>query len=456
MDNGSVNCTILGGGIAGLAAAHAAHERGVSVVLHEASSRLGGNAVTLSHGAFRFDAGAHRFHDRVPAVTRTVRTLLGADLRKIDAPSRIHVDGVFVDFPLSPLDLLRKLPGTKVMKASLDFVRARLRRGKACANLHDYAVRAYGHTIARTFLTNYSEKLWGVPGVRLSPVAAGKRLQGLRLKTFLLEAMHGADARTAHLDGEFYYPRGGIGRIQEVLAAGCPPGTLQTGVAITAIHHNGSRVKSIQRNKASGHDVVDRMICTLPLPTVMKLLDPPPPARILGLARALRFRHVVVVAVFLDRESVSPYASTYFPSSDFPFTRIHEPRCRCPDMAPPGTTSLVAEIPCDPGDATWCLADEPLVTLVQEGLERLGWIRSDQIREAVVHRMVDAYPVPETGAEACVQEIRAWLDRFPNLRLVGRGSLFAYHHIHDLVQLAHETVEEFFLPAGAAPGQRSA
>ncbi len=447
MGDGSVDCTILGGGIAGLAAACAAQELGISFVLYEAGPRPGGNAVTLQHGDFRFDAGAHRFHDCIPEVTRKIKSLLGEDLHIVDTPSRIKFNGTFVDFPLSPGNLLSKLSAGQVLKASLDLVRARLRWGRGCRNLEEYAVKTYGKTIARSFLTNYSEKLWGVASRTLSTAAAGKRLSGLTWKTFLLEALQGAGARTAHLDGKFYYPRGGIGRIPEVLAKKCPVGTLQTGVPVKAIHHDNHRIAKIT---TAGAPVagVDRVICTLPLCTTLKLLDPPPPERILALSKTLHFRHVVVVALFLDRDVLSRYATTYFPQKDCFFTRVHEPRCRCPEMSPPGTTSLVAEIPCDPNDETWCLPDEELEARVRVGVEQLGWIKAGEIRSAAVHRMHDAYPVPVAGSEDVVREIHAWLGRFSNLTLIGRGSLFAYHHIHDLVHMADQAVEALSSPSG--------
>lgn len=442
MAGGAAQCTILGGGIAGLAAAGAARERGVSCVLYEAADRLGGNAITLEHDGFRYDSGAHRFHDRLPAVTRHIHSLLGADLHPVDAPSRIHLNGTFVDFPLSPWDLLTKLPVRTVLRSSLDLVAARLRRRRACRNLEDYAVRAYGRTVATTFLTNYSLKLWGLSSDRLSTAAAGKRLRGLGWRTFLLDAFRGAQARATHLDGRFFYPRGGIGRIAEALAGCCAPGTLHTDARVTAIRCRSERIAEIEVDRAGGarRTPVEHVICTLPLDTTLALLDPPPPEHLRSLAGALRYRHVVVVALFLDRPGLSPYATTYFPDPAFPFTRVHEPRCRCPEMAPEGRTSLVAEIPCDPDEECWRRSDDEWVARVRAGLERLGWIRATDVREAAVHRMRNAYPVPCVGSEERVREVLGWLDRFTNLTLIGRSARFEYHHIHDLVERARRAV----------------
>src|SRR5438552_18347546 len=53
---------VVGGGVAGLAAAHRLVERGVrEVVLLEASDRLGGSIATERRGGFTIEAGAGSF-----------------------------------------------------------------------------------------------------------------------------------------------------------------------------------------------------------------------------------------------------------------------------------------------------------------------------------------------------------------------------------------------------------
>ncbi|MBU0508803.1 NAD(P)-binding protein, partial [bacterium] len=113
-----LHITILGGGPAGLAAAFYARKSALSFAVFEASCEIGGNARTLRHGPFMVDTGAHRFHDRDPQSTRDVMALLGDDLLQAEIPSQIVYGNRFVDFPLSPLDLLQKLGARKVMAAT--------------------------------------------------------------------------------------------------------------------------------------------------------------------------------------------------------------------------------------------------------------------------------------------------------------------------------------------------
>jgi len=58
-DSAPVDLAVVGGGIGGLAAAASAAQRGLSVVLFEKASTLGGRAATHSSNGFRFNVGPH-------------------------------------------------------------------------------------------------------------------------------------------------------------------------------------------------------------------------------------------------------------------------------------------------------------------------------------------------------------------------------------------------------------
>ena len=116
------NLHILGGGPAGLTTGYYAKKHGLlNFTIFEAGEHPGGNCRTLQikgadcrfrvlqSGDFRFDTGAHRFHDKDPQVTEEVRTLLGNDLLRVTAPSEIFFEGTFYRFPLLLSDLTQKL-----------------------------------------------------------------------------------------------------------------------------------------------------------------------------------------------------------------------------------------------------------------------------------------------------------------------------------------------------------
>ena len=260
--------TILGGGPAGLAIGFYAQSSGLRFRIYEAQDRVGGNCITLQRGDFRFDSGAHRFHDKDPQVTAEIKQLLGHDLRKIEVPSQIWQAGRFYDFPIAPLNLMKTLGPVNFGKAALSLVRGRLGRRAEQGSFEDFAVHAYGADIASRFLLNYSEKLWGAPCARLSPAICGARLKGLGLASLLIEARFGRRARTQHLDGAFYYPRQGYGAIVESLAEACGRKTIHLESRVTRIFHAGERITAVEINEQE-YLPVDELACTLPLGLVL-------------------------------------------------------------------------------------------------------------------------------------------------------------------------------------------
>jgi len=440
----SPEITVLGGGPAGLAAGYYAKKFELPFTIYEASDRIGGNCTTLKYQDFYFDSGAHRFHDQDAEITREIKALLGPDLERLKVPSQIYHDGKLVDFPLSPLNLLKKIGPNKFIKASTEVILAQLRNTKPKGNFKDFTLHTYGKTIADLFLLNYSEKLWGIECDKLSPRIAGKRLKGLNLRTFLIEAILGQNAKVEHLDGSFYYPKRGIGTIPEKLAEFCGKENILNNSRITKTFHESKQIKSIEIN--GGRIIkVDEVVSTLPLTVLLGTMEPRVPEEILLAANSLRFRNLILVAIFINKEFVNKNATVYFPDSSFPFTRVHEPRNRSQAMSPEGKTSLIAEIPCQPHDKLWTTGDESLIQLVCSALIQIGWVEQDEILDACVNKLSHAYPILEVNYEDKIKKITSFLKDFSNLRVSGRNGRFVYSHIHNMLRFGKEVIEPYAL-----------
>ena len=444
---GSAGVAILGGGPGGLAAGYFARRADLPFRIYEARERVGGNAITFVEGEFRFDSGAHRWHDKDAEMTAEIRRLLGADLLECAVPSQIYHAGRWVDFPLSPLSLLEGLGVRTCFNGALDVLRARVAAAEELSHFEHHAVRRYGREFARRFLLSYSEKLWGLPCHQLSPDISGARLKGLNLTTFVLEALGHQRAKTRHLDGSFLYPRLGFGMIAEKLADACGRANIRLGAQVTKILHDQRQVAALELN---GGEVVpvNEVISTLPLPLWLRLMQPAPAPALLELAASLRFRNVVLVALFLRKPRLSANGSVYFPDPEFPMTRVYEPKNRSAEMAPPERTMLCAEIPCFSEDTVWREADEALMARIQNSLAGIGWFRPDEVLGGCVKRLPFAYPVLELGFEEKIRRLQAGLSSLENVQFAGRNGRFQYTHLHDMMRFGKDAVACL---QGAAP-----
>jgi len=427
---------VLGGGPAGLAAGWALEGLGRDYCIFEKSSVHGGNARTVQFGEFFYDTGPHRFHARDPEATKKVYELLGDDLHEVEAPARIYWQGKFVDFPLRPAQILKSGGVSYAARAARDFALAKIknRDGASDTDFATYANNWFGKTIASTFLIPFSEKLWGLPGSQLSPDIAGRRLPGFSIKAIIKELIPGS-RKVEHLEGRFLYPRLGYGQIADKMAERLSSGRLFYRHRVVSVETNGKTISGIGLKTENDVRRVtpEAVINTLPITMLVRMMNPLPPQEILDAAANLRFRDVVLVALFIDQESISDAAVTYFQSGDLGFTRAHEPRNRSRTMSPPGKTSLVVEFPCFVGDEVWCRDEEELVDGLVSYLEGMGLIKASSIIGTDVHRLMNAYPVYSKDYKETSEVILSYLRQYRNLWSLGRGGSFFYGHVHDFI-----------------------
>ena len=422
--------SIIGAGPAGLASAYYAKKNKIDFEIFEASNRVGGNCVTFKVIEFLLDSGAHRLHDVDSETTKLFKSLLKNDLRKINIPSQIFLEGKFIDFPLAPLNLIKILGFKKLLVEGAKIISSNILFKNNKQNFKSFAEGKYGKFLAKKLLLNYSEKLWGLPAEKLSSEISGKRLKGLDIKTLFIEFFFGKAKRTKHLDGSFYYPKYGIGSLFEELSNELGLNQIYLNKRITKLVHKDFKIIEIEINN-NEKIKVDTVISTLPLNVLIKNIYPAVPEHINSIIREIKYRNIILIAVFLNKKTVNENGSMYFPSEEFVFTRIYEPRNRSHDMSPKNKTSLVVEIPCFSSDKIWKTENKEIKKMIIKNIADIGLINENEVLSVKAFKIKDAYPVLEKQFESKVEKINSFLSKFKNLKNVGRNAMFKYSHIHD-------------------------
>lgn len=433
---------VLGGGPAGTAMAYYLNQAGFAFELYEKSNSLGGNARTIRWGDHLYDTGAHRIHHQIESVTELFLDLLGEDVHQVCAPSQIVWRSQFIDFPLKPLDLLSKMPRSMLLSALLDWFWSR-HFNRTGHGFESQAVSIYGETIAREFLLNYTQKLWGRPCSVLHPSVAGKRLKGLGLKTFLFEFLKIEKKKNQHLDGSFYYPKWGIGSLFTKLQQQIPKESMHLNQGVKTIRWDTQNFQ-IQEVKFDDDSIQEcdtrtHFWNTLPLNIFVQALNPPAPSSVLNALEKVEFRHLGLFVVKLSKDCVSDNASLYFSDASIPFNRLYEPSNRSQAMSPDGETLAVLEVGLDsyPSEKEkkriWfdCLSSA----------RNLGLWREQEELDCEFQFLANAYPIPLLDTQSRLEQVYSWLSKFNNLFHLGRGAQFEYSHLHDHFAKAYEYVE---------------
>tara|TARA_B100000575_G_scaffold292565_1_gene301326 strand:- start:12 stop:1340 length:1329 start_codon:yes stop_codon:yes gene_type:complete len=432
--------SVIGGGPAGLAIAYYAKKNSFKYEVFEANNYFGGNCITYKYNDFYFDSGAHRLHDKDKETTLIFKKLLKKDLKLINVPSQIFRNNKFIDFPISPLNLIKYLG---LFNTIIEVVKILFNYLIVKKNKNDFkslVINRYGKKISELFILEYSEKLWGDRSENLSLSVAGKRLKGLNIFTLIIEIIFGKNKKTKHLDGSFYYPKFGIGSIFDNLTKEFDSSSLFKKSLVSKVYHKNKLINSLEIDKKIIK--IDNLVSSMPLNKLISALEPLPPKRVLEISKKIKFRNVILVVFFLNKKKINNNGSMYFPSKKIPFTRLYEPRNRSEFMSPKNKTSIVAEIPCFKKDKYWKYENEKIINLIKKYLIEMGFFNNDEIIDTTVKKIFNAYPVLNKDYEKKIKIITNYLDQFKNLKLTGRNGLFSYSHIHDQMVSARQIINE--------------
>lgn len=434
---------VLGAGPAGLGAAWRAATSGRSVLVLERAAAVGGMAASFEVAGIRVDHGSHRLHPATPPVVLgPLRELLGDDLQTRPRNGRLRLYGRWLGFPLRPGELLRELPPVAKRRILRDALLRPVSPGRA-DSYGALLTRRLGPELYWALYAPYAEKLWGLPGDRIDPEQARRRVSAGGVWGIAGKVLRGAVGRGA-ADGQgrvFHYPRRGFGQIAEALA-GAATGAgarIETGTEVAGVRPLSSRVAVSTAD--GGVVTAGHVLSTVPLPVLARLARPRPPESLLADAGRLRFRAMVLVYLVHGGGRWTPYDAHYLPGPETPVTRLSEPaNYRLSADDPTDRTVLCAEIPCAVGDRVWTSTPDELAALVTAGLAATG-LPAVRLGGVEVRRLSHVYPVYEIGYARRLAGLDSWADGLDRVTTFGRLGLFAHDNTHHALAEAFDAVD---------------
>lgn len=409
---------------------------------------VGGLCATHERDGWRFDLGGHRFVSSDENLSRWLEDVLGDDLLVGERRSVVLHRGRRFRYPLEAVDLLRNLGPREGAVALAGYLEARARarlHPPRDASFEDWVVARFGRPLYDAFFGPYTRKLWGLAPGLISADWARERISLLDLGDVLLRLAGLRRTSVRTYARRYLYPRFGMGQLyravaERVVACG---GEVRTGSRVIGVETvperppTSARVRAVIVQGPAGIEriPVGELLSTVPLPQLARMLrGPSSDGPIDAAARRLRFRALVFVNLMLARADFSENTWLYVASGDLTTSRIQEPKRRSPWMAPPGRTSLMLEVPCDEGDATWTAADDDLRHRALGELRSLGF-RVDDVIGASVTRVAHGYPVYHLGYERDRRDLLQEVARFENVRTAGRQGLFRYVFMDAAMQM---------------------
>ncbi|MGI9022960.1 MAG: NAD(P)/FAD-dependent oxidoreductase [Acidimicrobiales bacterium] len=449
---------IIGAGPAGLTAAWQLAKAGHTSTVLEADSVVGGISRTAQKDGWRFDIGGHRFFTKVKAVEEIWHEILDdEDFLTRPRMSRIYYNNSYFDYPLKPMNALKGLGPIEAVRCVASYGWARVRPPKDQTTFEGWTASRFGYRLYGIFFKTYTEKLWGVPATEIQADWAAQRIKNLSLFKAITNAIlpKRNQKDITSLIEEFEYPKYGPGmmweRCRELVEAKGTTVVMETPV--TAVHHEGGRAVAVSAEAKpleGDHPVAVRypashVISSMPISTLIKIMDPPPPDGVLAAANGLSYRDFLTIALVVPESAGFPDNWIYVHSPDVNLGRIQNFGSWSPWLVKEGRTCLGLEYFVFEGDELWNMDDDDLVELGKLELQKLGLIDPSKVEAGYVVRMPKAYPMYDGTYKANVGRIREWLaENTPNVYPVGRNGMHKYNNQDHSMYTAMLSVENIF------------
>jgi protoporphyrinogen oxidase len=414
---------VIGGGIAGLAAARELLRNGLDVVLYEATASVGGMADThFDPEGFTFDTGAHFITNRLATVTR-VRD----QCRDVERYAEtVWLDGRSLDYPAGLLRVPRYL------RAALA-ERSRRSLG-APVSAADWFRREYGAALADEIAIPLVEAWSGAPADELSPAVADKipgsiaATVGLRIAARLTHrAVAIGYCREAPQSANVWhvYPERGVATVCDRLAADVRD-SLRLESPVERILVEDGRAVGV---RVAGRDVpAAAVVSTAPVNVLPRIVEG---TDALEQFRSFRFRPMLFVNLRFRGRDLLPCTVTWTPQDHHPFFRLTETPRSMPWLAPDGKTLVTADIGAEIGDEHWEMDEDELGERCMLAMTDIVPTARRDYLGCRVARTTNAYPVFALEYEPARRQLATavGVDRLVS---VGRNGEFAHILMEDV------------------------
>ena len=399
---------ILGGGLAGLTASLY-----TGAPVYEAEPDWGGASASDRCDGFTFDRGIHLLQTTNMKIVEMLEEL-GVEWEVIERSAHIYAFGKYTAFPFQINSTNLRID--RRVRCVWSFLRRAA--NPEPTNYAEWIYQTIGRGFGDTFLIPYSEKFWGVHPREMSFEWTGMRVPKANLRQVLRGAIISRNTRVG-TNASFRYPIGdeGYGAVPNVLRRRVGD-RLHTGHRAT---HIDTARKQVVFNEQLTRDY-QVLLSTIPLPDLMKIATDVPDS-VRQATACLRTNSLMVVGLGVARPDLGTRHWIHFPEKEISFCRISFPSNFSAAMAPPGMSSVAAEVAYPTGAPP---DREALTERVIRDLIKVGVLRADdRIVARHTHDIPLGYCIYDEARRQALPVIRRWLsdvDIVPG----GRYGLWTY------------------------------
>lgn len=323
---------ILGSGIAGISAGYHLEKSGEPVVIYERDNDWGGLCGNFTINGFRFDRFVH-FTFAPDDYTKNIFEQSSPTYAHPSVSSNYY-KGFWLKHPAQ--NNLALLPVGEKVEIIKGFINRPKKDFDELENYEDWLRVQYGDYFAENFPFKYTRKYWGVEPRELETKWVGNRMHSPDLDEVLRGSYEVQDKNFYYTNYMKYPKKGGFRSILNDCRKG-----LDIRFNKEVVHIDTSaKVVEFKDGTSAGYT---RLISSLPLPEIVKMLDDVPD-EVLKAASGLKWTSGYMVSLGFNKPDIAKHLWFYIYDEDILASRVYSPNLKSPDNVPEGCSSLQAEI----------------------------------------------------------------------------------------------------------------
>jgi protoporphyrinogen oxidase len=445
---------VLGAGISGLSAAWRLCDNGIRVDVLESSPSVGGLAGTFRKDNYCLDFGPHSFFSDDQQIVNTVLRLFENKLEPQQREVKFYYRGKYLDYPLTAQSILLQMGLWSGIQAALSFLKGVLFPSKRVATeeedetVEDWAITSFGEYLYRSFFKVYTEQFWGIPCSELSSrsIPTHTRMSFMNTLRLLLhrKASKAGDSLIEREMLPTYYPDTGFGEIAELTAKVIEEkqGHIHLGCRVEGVTElpDGKMRTFYQCNGQTKEMDSDYIISTIPLPLLVKMLNPPPPPEVQAATDKLDYRSLVVLGMLTHKQNILNCGYIYLLNQ--PFNRISEMNEFSSRTSPPGENILAVEITCMQDSPVWTATKEELFDMCIGNLAEDGFLTPSDVKRLFLVKAPYAYPIYRKDYRVNLNRLTGYLKKYRSLATLGRCGEFIYMDVDKCMRRAFNFIDK--------------
>jgi len=415
---------VIGAGPAGLATAWGLSERGFSVDVYDAASIPGGLAASENIEGMTVDYGPHIYHTHDKELEKLWTDNFGDLLKEKEFFSKNYKDGVLYDYPLS-YESIDDFPDEIRDKVKNELDNLRPQDMKRATNFKEVVTAIVGPTLQNLFFEAYTQKLWGIPTVKMSAKWAPKRIEIRKNRKSFWYNQYSAAA--------IY----GSGKIMERIVEKIEGANNRVILDHKLVNIEVEDSQIFKMNFENGTSIDTKgsvIISTIPLNVLCGTL---------GMSCSLKFNSVILAYLVFDTDYVLPehVQSVYFAHESTYFHRVSEQKKFSSKDFPRNKTVLTFEISYTNKQYIKELSEEQLLNNVLNQFADLGFVDKELFSSGFTRDWAAVNPILEAGYEEEFIRVNSYISTIENLHSTGGAAEFIYGDIQVMFSKAHDMVD---------------